>query len=106
VGHLLSQGGAQSVAMAHIAPVRITTLADLSRHGYGLSCYCPRCRRWAELDLPRLAGSDLAQRSVTEFRPRCRRCGTPGEKQLRPPKRWEGPRSRATYAHYAARADA
>lgn len=92
--------------MAHIAPVRITTLADLSRHGYGLSCYCPRCRRWAELDLPRLAGSDLAQRSVTEFRPRCRRCGTPGEKQLRPPKRWEGPRSRATYAHYAARADA
>ena len=92
--------------MAHIAPVRLTTLADLSRHGYGLSCYCPRCRRWADLDLPSLAGSGLAQRSVTEFRPRCRRCGTPGEKQLRPPRRWEGPRARATYVHYAARADA
>lgn len=92
--------------MAHIAPVRLATLADLSRHGYGLSCYCPRCRRWAELDLPLLARTDLARRSVTDFRPRCRHCGTPGEKQLRPPKRGEGPRARATYAHYAARADA
>lgn len=92
--------------MASITPLRLATLADLSRHGYGLSCYCPRCRRWADLDLPQLASSDLGQRSVTDFRPRCRRCGTPGEKQLRPPQRPRGPRAAATYAHYAARSDA
>lgn len=92
--------------MEHINPVRLSTLSDLSRHGYQIACYCPRCRRWAELDLPRLARQGFAERLVTEFRPRCRTCGTPGEKQLRPPRRWEGPRARATFAHYAARADA
>ena len=92
--------------MAQIAPVRIATLADLSRHGYGLSCFCPRCRRWAELDLPTLAASGLAARAITEFRPRCSRCGTPGEKQRGPPRRLGGPPARATFAHYAARADA
>ena len=92
--------------MANVDPIRLTTLAELSRHGYGLSCYCPRCRRWADLDLPQLSSLGLAGRSLVDFRPRCRTCGTPGEKQLRPPRRWQGPRARATFAHYAARADA
>lgn len=92
--------------MARIHPIRLATLADLSRHGYELECYCPRCRRWVTLDLPRLAEGALATRRLSEFRPRCRACGTPGEKQLRPPRRWPGPVARATFAHYAVRADA
>ncbi len=92
--------------MAQHNPIRLATLSDLSVHGYQLACYCPRCRRWAQLDLPRLAGRGFADRRLVEFTPRCRTCGTPGEKQVRPPKRWQGPRARATFAHYAAGADA
>ena len=102
----MSHPHAQTARMEHVNPIRLSTLSDLSRYGYQLACYCPRCRRWAELDLPNLASQGFAERLVTEFRPRCRRCGTPGEKQLRPPRRWQGPRARATFAHYAARADA
>jgi len=92
--------------MATVNPIRLATLSDLSRHGYQLACFCPRCRRWADLDLPQLSSSGFAERRLTEFRPRCRTCGTPGEKQVRPPVRGQGPVARATYAHYAARADA
>ena len=92
--------------MAAVNPIRLATLSDLSSHGYQLACFCPRCRRWADLDLPKLTLAGFAERRLTEFRPRCRTCGTPGEKQVRPPARWQGPASRATFAHYAARADA
>jgi hypothetical protein len=92
--------------MATVSPIRLATLSDLFRHGYQLACFCPRCRRWADLDLPQLAMNGFADRQVTEFRPRCRTCGTPGEKQLRPPSRSPGAAGRATFAHYAARADA
>lgn len=104
--HALSHPRAHSVHMERINPTRLSTLSDLARHGYQLACYCPRCRRWAELDLPHLERQGFAERLVTEFRPRCRTCGTPGEKQLRPPGRWQRPGARATFAHYAARADA
>ena len=101
----LSAPGWLAYLEAKLARVADTGVDGLYYDTIFSTCFCPRCRRWAELDLPHLSLQGFAERRLTEFRPRCRHCGTPGEKQLRPPRRWHGPPARATFAHYAARPD-
>ncbi|MGA1463020.1 MAG: hypothetical protein ACO37Y_07450 [Steroidobacteraceae bacterium] len=92
--------------MNSTSSIRLSTLSDLSRLGYQLACFCPRCQRWADLNLSDLERQGVATRRVVDFTPRCRRCGTRGEKQLRPPRKRAPRGARATFAHYAAPADA
>lgn len=61
------------------------TLRGLHEHRHELAAYCPRCRRWAVLDLAAMVKAGHGDMPVMRLTPRCRRCGEPGEKQVRPP---------------------
>jgi hypothetical protein len=65
--------------------ITLATLADLLENEHGLSVYCTRCQRWAELDLHQLVRQGYGSRKLLTFRPRCRACDTRGEIQVRPP---------------------
>ena len=72
-------------------PIRLDTLAGLHTHDFGLSLFCPFCRRWHDLDLATAVKFGRGYVDVTAFRPICRVCETRGEKQVRPPlPRFEG----------------
>ena len=71
--------------------VTLDTLAALHACGHGLSAYCPRCRRWVELDLRRLIERGYGERALVGYRPRCMMCHERGDVQLRPPvPTWSG----------------
>jgi hypothetical protein len=75
-----------------LAPIVLDTLAACLRHGHGLRAHCPRCRRWAELDLAVLVERGEGARRVLGLRVRCRVCDMAGDLQLRPPMPdWAGP---------------
>src|ERR1700736_5954823 len=75
-----------------LGPVVLDTLAACLRHGHGLRAYCPRCRRWAELDLGGLVERGDGARCVLGLRVRCRVCSLAVALQLRPPMPdWAGP---------------
>ena len=65
--------------------LRLATFQDLEQQGHSLGLYCPRCDRWDEADLDRLIASGRGQRLLTEAKFRCRDCGSPADKQVRPP---------------------
>jgi len=67
------------------SPIRVHTVADLIQHDHTLGLYCPRCQRWAQAPLAKLAAHGLADRPIRLLRFRCVRCGTPAQRQLRPP---------------------
>ena len=60
------------------------TLAGLLEHRHRLDAYCPRCDRWAELDLAAMAAAGYGARRLP-LRVRCQICGEPGRLQVRPP---------------------
>lgn len=66
-------------------PVHINTVADLVERGYTIGLFCPRCRRWSEADLGGLVGAGKGGADYTRIAFRCRDCGTPADRQLRPP---------------------
>ena len=60
------------------------TLAGLLEHRHRLDAYCPRCERWAELDLAAMVSNGLGDRRLP-IKVRCRHCGKVGRLQARPP---------------------
>jgi len=60
------------------------TLAGLLEHRHRLDAYCPRCDRWAELDLAAMVSNGLGDRRLP-IKVRCRECGEVGRLQVRPP---------------------
>ena len=63
----------------------LSTIAGLHHFQHSIGVYCPSCRRWAVLDLEAMVRGGHGEMPVTRLRPRCRRCGMEGEKQVRPP---------------------
>ena len=74
----------KAAALITVARTGITldTLAALLQNDHGLSAYCPSCRRWAELDLDRLVREGRGRRRLQGFKPRCRKCGGPGQTKM------------------------
>jgi hypothetical protein len=67
------------------SPIHLHTVADLIQHDHTLGLYCPRCPRWAQAPLERLAARGLAEEPIQRLRFRCVHCGTTAQRQLRPP---------------------
>ena len=65
--------------------IEMRTFDEIRRQAHSLGLYCARCERWDEADLEGLAEAGFGGRRVTDARFRCRDCGEPAEKQLRPP---------------------
>jgi hypothetical protein len=73
--------------------IDLSMFRGLLENGHGLDCYCPGCRQWAHANLPDLVRQGLGDRLIRESRPRCRKCGSSGEWQVRPPvPRFDGAR--------------
>jgi hypothetical protein len=65
--------------------VNLGTLRGLYERRHQVAAYCPSCRHWAVLDLEGMVRAGRGDMPVKALRPRCRRCGREGEKQVRPP---------------------
>lgn len=66
-------------------PISLATIADLARHGYSLSAYCWRCRRWHDVDLEEWCREGRGEHDIVALRFRCVMCGEEAAKQVRPP---------------------
>ena len=77
--------------------VDLSTLAGLLEHQHQLAAYCPRCDRWAVLDLARLSEDGRGELCIIGWQPRCSICGGHGLLQVRPPALRPGPAT-ALYA--------
>lgn len=64
--------------------IRIDTFRALLVHQYDLACWCPGCRRWATCDLAMLVRNGMGDRAIQVCKPRCRKCGSRGQWQVRP----------------------
>lgn len=64
----------------------LSTLAGLLEFRHEIGVYCVSCRRWSVIDLEAIVAQGRGTMPVTALRPRCRRCGQIGEKQIRPPR--------------------
>ncbi len=74
--------------------ISIETLGECLRHRHGVAAFCPRCRRWTELDLAALVARGHGEVPLNRYRTRCRVCASPGQIQLRAPApAWRGPAS-------------
>jgi hypothetical protein len=62
----------------------------LLEHEHTLAAYCPRCDRWAEIDLAAMVEAGLGDRRLP-IGVRCSACGSPGQLQVRPPVPTRGP---------------
>ncbi|MGE0444952.1 MAG: hypothetical protein AB7P99_06960 [Vicinamibacterales bacterium] len=65
--------------------VHVDRIARALAFDHTIACYCPRCRRWATLDLRRMVEAGQGDRPITELRTRCTSCGERGELQVRAP---------------------
>ncbi len=65
--------------------IEIRTFGQFLAHDYGLTCYCPGCRRVASRDIAELVRNGLGDRDPTECGPRCRLCGAVGQRHVRAP---------------------
>ena len=70
--------------------IDLGTLAGLYEHRHRLAAYCPRCNRWAEIDLAAMIDAGLGDRRLP-LRVRCRARGEVGRLQVRPPVPTRGP---------------
>ena len=64
--------------------IDLSTLAGLLEHRHELAAYCPRCDRWAEVDLAAMVNAGYGEHRL-RIRVRCRGCGELGRLQVRPP---------------------
>jgi len=70
--------------------IDLGTLAGLLEHRHRLDAYCPRCERWAELDLATMVAAGHGGRRLP-ITVRCSGCGSSGRLQVRPPVPTRGP---------------
>ena len=70
--------------------IDLGTLAGLLEHEHTLPAYCPRCDRWAALDLAAMVSNGLGDRRLP-ITVRCRDCGEVGRLRVRPPVPTRGP---------------
>lgn len=63
--------------------IRLDTRGKLHEHGYTMACFCAQCRRWGDIDMGRIVAQGRGDALLVRFRPGCRLCGHPGDKQLR-----------------------
>ena len=64
--------------------IDIGTVAGLLEHQRELAANCPRCNRWAELDLAPMVAAGHGDRRLP-IKVRCSVCGEVGRLQVRPP---------------------
>jgi hypothetical protein len=64
--------------------IDLGTLAGLLEHDHQLAAYCPRCDRWAVLDLDRMVRDGRGGLRLP-VRVKCKDCGAVGQLQVRPP---------------------
>ena len=64
--------------------INLGTLAGLLEHHHRLDAYCPRCGRWAELDLAAMVAAGDGERRLP-IKVRCRNCGQVARLQVRTP---------------------
>jgi hypothetical protein len=65
--------------------IEVRTFRQILEREYQLACFCPGCRRWATCDLAMLDRNGLGDRDVSRLHPRCRKCGSLGQWQVRGP---------------------
>ena len=66
-----------------MAAICLDTFASLLEHEHGLAAYCPKCQRWATVNLHKLVASGQGQQTFIGRKPRCRVCGSTGHWQVR-----------------------
>ena len=54
--------------------VTLDTLRKLHEHDHELAAYCPKCRRWAVLDLERPIAEGRGEYCFVGRKPRCSYC--------------------------------
>jgi RNase P subunit RPR2 len=64
--------------------INLGTLAGLLEHQHRLAAYCPRCDRWAVLNLDAMVAAGHRERRLPIL-VRCQVCGEVGRPQVRPP---------------------
>jgi hypothetical protein len=64
--------------------IDLSTLAGLLEHRHRLDAFCPRCDRWAEIDLAAMVSNGLGDRRLP-IKVRCQDCGGVGRLRVRPP---------------------
>ena len=64
--------------------IDLGTLGGLLEHHHRLDAYCPRCDRWAELELAAMVAAGLGERRLP-LRVRCQDCGEVVRLQVRAP---------------------
>lgn len=60
----------------------IQTYSDLLQHGMAMACHCPRCERWADVDLERLVATGRGEQSYIGRKAKCAKCGERGSIQI------------------------
>lgn len=68
----------------HRPMIDLGTVSGLLEHDHHLAAYCPRCARWALLDLAGMVDVGLGDRRLP-ITVRCRDCDEVGRLQVRPP---------------------
>lgn len=63
--------------------VTLDTFAALLASNHGLGAYCPKCQRWATVNLQELVATGRGQQSFIGRKPRCQVCGSAGHWQVR-----------------------
>jgi hypothetical protein len=81
VAHRVSQAAHHALAMKRI---EVSTFRQTLENGYKLDCWCSGCRRWA-CNLAEFVMRGLGDRNPAACRPRCRKCGSLGQWQVKPP---------------------
>ena len=81
------QGRLSSHCRHHAPPmqrIEIRTFRQILERNHELACFCPGCRRWATCNLAELVANGLGDYDPRNCRPKCRKCGSVSEWQLRP----------------------
>ena len=83
-------------------PISLATFAGLLSNCNELACHGLGRRRRASTNLAQVIALGLGDRPITAHRPRCRKCGSTGEWQVRPPiPKFDGYRKRGPAAGQA-----
>ena len=69
--------------MAHIKPVVINKMSELSENNMYISVYCDFCALWRDIDPEVWLDEGLPDVDYVQAVFKCSECGTKGQKQIR-----------------------